>query len=300
MPRVSLKQRLTQDLFILDGATGTQLVAAGAKPTHGNDYLNIEAPDIVESVHAAYFAAGSDAVITNTLCASSIALARHGLADMAEEINIAGARIARKAAGDEKYVLGDIASCGEFLEPLGTVKPDQLKQVFSEQAKALGDGGVDGIIIETMTALDEITIAIEAAKSACPDLPILASMSFDKTANGFRTMMGVAVETFVTAAIELGVDAVGYNCGTSTLDQYVALAEHFVSVVKASGSDILIYAEPNAGKPDLIDGQAVYNVSPEDFAQAAQQIHAAGINIIGGCCGTNPQLIKTAAKNLKK
>ena len=163
MPRISLKQRLTQDLFILDGAMGTELMAAGANPTQGNDYLNIEAPDIVETVHASYLAAGSDAAITNTFGANKIALARYGLADMAEEINTAGARIARKAAGEEKYVLGDIASCGEFLEPLGTLKPDQLKQVFTEQAKALADGGVDGIIIETMTALDEITIAIEAA-----------------------------------------------------------------------------------------------------------------------------------------
>ncbi len=306
MTRINLRERIQQGLFLLDGAMGTQLIARGLEAGKCNDYLNIESPDIIFDIHKAYFEAGSDAVLTNTFGANRYALARHGLAEEAIRINTAAGQIARRAAGDEYYVLGNIGPTGDFLQPLGNLKPEGLKNAFAEQARALLDGGVDALLIETMTALDEIAIAIEAAKSV-GDLPVLASMAFDKAGGDFKTMMGVDVETAVSKIVSLGVDAVGFNCGTVSLEEYVELAEKFVSTIRASeqtrvtghGSRVTILAEPNAGKPELVDDRAVYNVSPQDFAAAAEKIHSAGINIIGGCCGTSPAHIEAMAKRLK-
>ena len=299
MARISLKERIKEGLFLLDGAMGTQLIARGVEVGKCNDYLNVESPDIVFDIHAAYLQAGSDAVLTNTLGANKYALARHGLAELVEKINTSSAQIARRAGGEEKYVLGDIGPSGDFLQPLGNLEPKELKDAFAKQAKALLTGGVDGFIIQTMTALDEATIAIEATKSVSGDLPVFASMAFDRGGDGFRTMMGVDVESAVSKIASLGVDAVGFNCGTISLDEYVELAEKFVSSARALSDDVVIYAEPNAGKPELVEGKAVYKVSPEDFASAAERINSAGVNIIGGCCGTSPAHIEAMVKALK-
>jgi methionine synthase I (cobalamin-dependent) len=300
MTRTSLKERIKQGLFLLDGAMGTQLIACGVEAGKCNDYLNIDSPDIIFEIYQAYFQAGSDTVLTNTFGANKFALARHGLSDKVREINIAGAQIARKAAGEEKYVLGDIGPSGDFLKPLGNLEAEELKEAFAQQAKALSAGGVDGFIIETMTALDEVTIAVEAVKSVSSDLPVFASMAFDKVADGFRTMMGVDVESAVSKIAPLGVNTVGFNCGTVSLDEYVELAGKYVSAVKQLGKDVLIFAEPNAGKPELVDGRAVYKVSPEDFAATMGEIHSLGVNIIGGCCGTGPEHIGALAEKLRK
>ena len=280
---------------MLDGAMGTQLMAAGIEAGKCNDYLNVESPKTILDIHRAYIEAGSDAVLTNTFGANKYALSRHGLGDMVEKINITGGQIARLAAGKDKYVLGDIGPSGDFLEPLGTLKPDELRDAFIRQAKALAASGVDGFIIETMTALDEMVIAIEAIKSVSK-LPIFASMSFDEAGGDFRTMMGVDVKAAVTKMTELEVDAVGFNCGKISLEEYVKLAGRFASV----SGDVIILAEPNGGKPELIDEQVVYNVSPEEFALAAEKIRKAGVSIIGGCCGTGPEHIKAMAKRLKQ
>ncbi len=306
MTRINLRERIKQGLFLLDGAMGTQLIARGLEAGTCNDYLNIASPDIIFDIHRAYIQAGSDAVLTNTFGANKYALARHGLAEKSREINTAGAELARRAVGEQNYVLGDIGPTGDFLQPLGNLKPDELKAAFVEQAKALLGGGVDGFIIETMTALDEITIAVEAVKSVC-ELPVFASMAFDRTGDSYRTMMGVDVASAVSKMVSLGVDAVGFNCGAASLDEYIELADKFVSTMRASehrvtghGSQVTILAEPNAGRPELIDGKAVYKVSPEEFASAAEKMHSAGVNIIGGCCGTSPAHIEAVVKSLKR
>jgi 5-methyltetrahydrofolate--homocysteine methyltransferase len=152
-----------------------------------------------------------------------------------------------------------------------------------------------------MTSLDEATIAVEAVKQASGDLPVFASFAFDRVAGDFKTMMGVDVKSAVTKMVSLGVDAVGFNCGTVSLDEYVELAKKFVSEIMAlKKSRVVIFAEPNAGKPELVDGRTVYKVSPEDFAAAAEKIYSAGVNIIGGCCGTTPEHIRALAERLKK
>ncbi len=299
MARVGLRERIKQDLFLLDGAMGTELIARGIEVGKCNDYLNIEQPDIISDIHRSYFEAGSDAVITNTFGANKYALRRHGFAEEVIKINKASAQIARRAAGQEKYVLGDIGPSGDFLEPLGALKAEDLKEAYIQQANALLDGGVDGFIIETMTAIDEAAVAIEAVKSIGSDLPVLASMSFDKAGDDFKTMMGVDVKAAVEKIVSSGVDAVGFNCGTISLEGYIELAQKFVSAVRSLSADVIIYAEPNAGKPDLVDNQAVYKVSPEDFAAAIEKIYTAGVNVVGGCCGTSPAHIKATADKLK-
>lgn len=299
MTRPDITSRISKGIFLLDGAMGTQLFARGVEPGGCNDAINIESPQIVRDIHAAYRKAGSDAVLTNTFGANRFALARHGCEEKAAAINTAGAKVAREAVGSEGYVLGDIGPTGDFLEPLGTLKSLELLKAFAEQAQALADGGVDGFIIETMTALDEMEVAIEAVKSINSGLPLLASMSFDKGEVGFRTMMGVDVTTAVGKMVALGVDAVGFNCGTAALDEYVDLAKEYVAAVKATKKKVIVFAEPNAGKPELEDDQAVYRVTPEEFAAAAGQIQKAGINVLGGCCGTAPAFIQAVAKKLK-
>jgi len=299
MPGTSLKKRIKQGSLVLDGAMGTQLIARGIHVGKCNEYLNIDSADIIFDIHKAYLLAGCDAVITNTFGANKYALSRHGFSEEVPRINKAGAQIARRAAGEEKYVLGDIGPSGDFLEPLGVLKPDELRDAFAAQAEALLAGGVDGYIIETMTALDEAVIAIEAAKSIAGDLPVLVSMSFDKAGDSFKTMMGVGVEAAASRIVPLNVDAVGFNCGTLSLDQYVALSEEFVAAVRALSDDVAISAEPNAGKPELIEGEAVYKVSPEDFAAAAEKIHSAGVRIVGGCCGTSPEHIEAMAQKIR-
>jgi 5-methyltetrahydrofolate--homocysteine methyltransferase len=296
MAGMDLRERISQGLFLLDGAMVTELMVRGVEPGTCGDYLNIASPDVVLDIHKSYFAAGSNAVITNTFGANRYTLARHGLAEKSEEINTAAAQIARRAAGEEKYVLGDIGPSGDFLEPLGNLKPQELKDVFAEQARALAAGGVDGFIIETMTALDEATIAVEAVKSVS-DLPVFASLAYDPAGDEFRTMMGVDVGAAAGRLLLLGIDAIGFNCGGLSMDQYVKLAQIYASEVK--GRTVLL-AEPNAGRPELVEDKVVYKVTPREFAEAAEKINSAGFNIIGGCCGTGPEHIKSLAKELRQ
>ncbi len=292
----SLEQKLSEGLFFLDGAMGTQLIAKPVTVGKCSDYLNIESPQIIMDIHRAYFNAGSDAVLTNTFGANEITLARHNLADKVEQINTAAVKIARQAAGKDKYVIGDIGPSGQFLKPLGSLEPARLKDAFAKQAKALCDGGADGFIIETFTAVDEAKIAVETVKSVC-SLPVFVSFAFDPAGGDFKTMMGAGVETIVSEISSLGVTAIGFNCGTLEMEQYLALAEKFAKLL--AGKNILLLAEPNAGKPELADGRAVYKVLPEDFAEYADKIHKAGTSILGGCCGTGPQHIKTMTEKLK-
>jgi 5-methyltetrahydrofolate--homocysteine methyltransferase len=307
MSRINLRERIKQGLLLLDGAMGTQLIASGIEVGKCNEYLNIESPDIISNIHKAYLQTGSVAILTNTFGANRFALARHGFAEKVEKINTAGVKIARKAAGKGRYVLGDIGPSGDFLKPLGNLEPKDLKDAFTRQAKALAAGGVDGFIIETMTALDEAAIAIEAVKSASGDLPVFASFAFDRAGGDYRTMMGVDVKSAASKAVSLKVDAVGFNCGTTTLDEYIELAKKFISEITALEKTratsherrATILAEPNAGKPELVDGKAVYKVSPEDFASAVEKIHSLGVNIIGGCCGTGPEHIAAVNKKLQ-
>ncbi len=293
MTRIALKDRLQQGIFFVDGAMGTQLIEAGAPAGCCNDYLNIESPEIVRAVHQKYFDAGVDAVITNTFGANGVVLKRHEYGDKVHEINLAAATLAREVAGEDKYVLGDIGPCGDFLEPLGIVKPDELRADFADQAAGLLAGGVDGFIIETMTALDEVKIAIKAVQSVS-DLPILASLAYDPAGDAFRTMMGVSPAQAVVQLAETGIAALGFNCGTLDMPGYVDLATEYAQALKGTG--VLLLAEPNAGRPELEGDKAVYKLSPDAYVEALEQIKNSGAAILGGCCGTTPAHLAAAVR----
>lgn len=299
MGKLNLRQRIGKGTLLLDGGMGTQLMARGIEPGICNENLNLEFPDIITEIHRSYIEAGSDAVLTNTFGANRYALARHGLDDMVREINIAAVKLARKAAGSGRYVLGDIGPSGDFLEPLGNLTPGGLKDDFVRQAAALAEGGVDGFIIETMSALGEAQVAVAAVKSITK-LPVMVSLSFDSIGNDFKTMMGVGVESIIGKMLSMGVDVVGFNCGRIPIEEYVLLADRYASAVKSANSSAAILAEPNAGVPDYVDGKTVYNVLPEDFAVIAKKIQDCGVSIIGGCCGTTPAHIAAMARILRQ
>jgi len=299
MAKEHLAKRLQQGVFFLDGAMGTQLIASGIKSGGCNDCLNVKSPSSVIDIHKGYLRAGSDAVITNTFSASKFVLDKHNLGDKVEQINLAGARIARQAVEEidaERYVIGGIGPCGQFLPPVGKADPEKVKEAFIVQAQALLEGGVDGFIVETMMALKEMTIAVQAVQSVS-ELPVFASFAFNPASDGFRTLMGIAPDTAIDKLISLGVDAVGFNCGSLTMAEYIKLSQVCADLLK--DGDVLLLAEPNAGRPELTEGGALYKLSPEDFADAAQKIHAAGANIIGGCCGTGPEHIKAMVERLR-
>lgn len=296
MTRVLLKDRLQQGIFFVDGAMGTQLIEAGAPAGSCNEFLCIETPQIIQTVHQQYIDAGVDAVITNTFGANSIVLKRHGHENEVYAVNLAAARLAREVAGPEKYVLGGLGPCGAFLQPLGTITPDALTEAFIDQVKGLAEGGVDGFIIETMTAIEEVKIAIEAIQSVSP-LPILVSLAYDRTGDEERTMMGVTPAQAGEQLAPLGIAALGFNCGTLDMDGYVRLAREYVHSLK--DTSVLLLAEPNAGRPELIDGKAVYRLLPDDFAQSLERIKAAGAVILGGCCGTSPAHLEAAVKAIR-
>jgi len=295
MTREALEDRLGKNILLLDGAMGTQLFERGATAGGCNEKLNLDKPEIVQSVHRAYLDAGCDAVLTNTFGGSVVSLSRYSLAEQVRSINLAAAKIARMAAGDERYVLGDIGPVGDFLEPLGMLKEADLFNAFAEQARALEEGGVDGFIIETMTALNEIEVAIKAVQSVSKK-PVLASMVFDPAPDGARTMMGVSPQMAVEKLAPLGVRAIGFNCGTLDMEGYIALAKSFVTALR--GTNILVLAEPNAGRPELRDDKAVYTLSPEAYAEAMVKIRNAGAKILGGCCGTSPAHLASGVKIL--
>ncbi|MEN6370462.1 MAG: homocysteine S-methyltransferase family protein [Armatimonadota bacterium] len=274
-------------ILIFDGAMGTQLEERGVHP---GPEANLKSPEIVIDVHKAYIDAGADVLITNTLTANRIALERSGESGKIAEYNTAGVEICRKAAGDRAYVAGDISSTGQFMEPYGDYTEDQFHEVFSEQAKILEGAGADLIIIETMTALNETIVAVKACKSAT-SLPVIASMSFDPGAAGPRTMMGNDVESFVKKIDEAGADIIGTNCGGMTPEQ---MAEVIATMRGVTNKPII--AEPNAGVPELIDGQAQFNLGPDGFAEGAIKCVKSGAQLIGGCCGTSPAHIAALKK----
>jgi methionine synthase I (cobalamin-dependent) len=297
MAKQTLNERISQGVFFLDGAMGTQLFADGAKPGGCNDLLNIEAPQIVAKVHQNYLNAGSDAIITNTFGANAISLRRHGLEEKSFAINQAGAKLARHAAGEVRYVLGDIGPCGDFLEPLGMVKEVELAAAFAGQAEGLVAGGVDGFIVETMSAVEEVLVAVAAVRSVTTELPVFASLAFDPAGDAARTMMGVSPADAVKRLQDAGITAIGFNCGTLDMPGYIRLAKAYADAIQDTG--LLLLAEPNAGRPELEEDTAVYKLSPAHFADALAEIAAAGVKILGGCCGTTPAHIAAAVRKIR-
>jgi len=294
----ALRQLLAQRVLLSDGAMGTQLIARGLPVGVSGETWNLDHAADVEAIHRSYVQAGCDLVTTNTFGASAPSLERHGLADKAAAINTAGARLARSAAGDGAFVLGDIGPFGGFLEPLGDMTPEALHAAFAAQAAALREGGADGIVIETMVDPAELTIAVQAAKQAA-DWPVFATYAFNKDdAGGFRTIMGTTAAEAIQGASAAGADVVGANCGTALdLPDYLRLAQALVAAAKPTATPVIL--QPNAGAPRLVEGKMFHPATPADMAGLIDPLLALGLRVIGGCCGTTPAHLAAMAVKLR-
>jgi len=274
---------------LLDGAWGTQLQARGLPPGACPDEWNLSRPETVREIAAAYVAAGSRIILTNTFGANRVRLALHGLSDRAAEINRAGARLSREAAGEKAKVFGSIGPSGKLLMT-GETTPEELAAAFEEQAAALAEGGADGLVVETMADLEEARLAVAAAKKT--GLPTVACMVFDSGKDRDRTMMGLTPEQAGKGLEEAGADAVGSNCGQGP-EGFVGICRRLRAAVSAP-----IWAKPNAGLPRMEGDRAVYDTTPEEFAARATDLIEAGASFVGGCCGTTPEFIRAMAKRL--
>jgi 5-methyltetrahydrofolate--homocysteine methyltransferase len=288
--RLTLLEAVAERILLGDGAMGTQLQQAGLHPGGCGEAWNLDAAERVLRIQQAYVEAGSDCLITNTFGASRIMLDRHAEGHRTRQINIAGARLARRAFGSRTgFVLGDIGPFGGLMEPYGDISEQLVEEAFAEQAAALVEGGVDGIIIETQTALEELAIAIRAARAAGAPC-IIGSMAFDRMAEGdeVRTMMGISPEMAAEFMAENGCHILALNCGTG-VDMSVAAdtARRYRSVC-----DLPIMAQPNAGLPVLENLKILYKETPDEMAAGLSQLVAAGARIIGGCCGSTAAHIR--------
>ena len=276
--------------LIGDGAMGTQLMLAGLEQGGCGEAWNLTHPDKVLGIQRRYAEAGSDCIITNTFGGSRIMLNRHGHAGDVPEVNKAAVAIAREAFGGKPgYVLGDIGPFGGLMEPYGDFTEAQVRDAFNEQARALVDGGADAIIIETMTSLEELQLAIEAGKLAGAPC-IIGSMAYDVTLDGetFRTMMGIDPERAAEFMQERGAHVVALNCGTG-MDMNRA-REAVGRYRQATGLPVM--AQPNAGQPKLVDMKVSYDQTPEEMVKGVVPLLEAGAAIVGGCCGSTPDHIR--------
>lgn len=284
---------LQERILIADGAMGTMLQSRGLGTDECQEEWNLRHGEEIKSIHGEYLKAGCDLILTNTFGGNKFHLKRFGLEDKVREFNRAGVRNARESLEGNQaclcaarrqgaFVLGDVGPTGELMEPLGTVTFEAMSEAFEEQLAALTEGGVDALLIETMSDLREAQAAVKAAKET--ELPVLVSLSFNPGKRGFRTMMGVDIPAAVKGLIEFGADVIGANCGGVSPKEMAEIIKEMQSL-----TDKPLLAQPNAGKPTLVGGKTIYNLRPEEMAVDTEMLVRAGANIIGGCCGTTPE-----------
>ena len=284
---------LEKGILISDGAMGTMLQGKGLTDGGAPELWNVDNPNAIEEVLEEYAAAGANLITTNTFGGTRGRLQMHGLEDRLFELNKAGAEIARKVADRHPgcYVMGDVGPSGELMEPMGTMTIDEAKALFSDQIKALVAGGVDAILIETMSDLQEVEAAVSAAKEVAPELPVIVTFSFD---TNMRTMMGVKPEVAVKTLAAQGVRIIGANCGRG-VDEMRIIAKELTG---ARSEGVFIITQSNAGLPKLVGGDFVYDGTPEEMARYAQDMKDLGVNVIGSCCGSSPAHTKAMAATI--
>ena len=292
---MSLSKRRTDVLDrvrLFDGGMGTLLQDRGLEGGMPGELWNVDNPDAVRAAHAEYAAAGATVLTTNTFGGSRPRLDLHGLGERVHDINAAAARLAREVADAHGLlVAGDLGPTGELLEPLGTLTADDARTIFAEQLRGLVDGGIDLVLVETLSDLGEARAAVAAAHEVAPDLPVVVTLSFD---TNLRTMMGVTPAAAVTELAELGVDAVGANCGRGPeeMEQIVA------SMAEVRPEGVLLLAQSNAGLPHVVGDHFEYDKTPADMAAHALALRELGVDLIGACCGSTPAHIDAMADAL--
>ena len=269
-------------ILVSDGAWGTFLQQQGLQAGECPELWNLTHPDKVQEIARSYIQAGADIIQTNSFGGSSFKLASYGLAGKVSEINETAARLSRAIAGENHWVIGSVGPTGKML-CIGDVTEDELYEAFKIQAVALEKGGVDAICIETMSDVDEALTAVRAVKENTR-IDVICTFTFNPVGNNeFRTMMGISPAEAALACANAGVDIIGTNCGNGT--------ENMINIViqmKEAVPDALILMQANAGLPEFRNNETVYPETPEQMKTFVPQIIDAGVNIIGGCCGTTP------------
>jgi methionine synthase I (cobalamin-dependent) len=284
-----IQQLLADGPVVTDGAWGTQFQAEGLGLGDCPDLWNLTEPSRVRALARSYVKAGSRIILTNTFGSNRINLARHGLAEKTVQINRRGVEHSRHEANSSALVFGSMGPSGKMLQS-DEVSKEQLRAAFTEQAKALAAAGVDGLVIETMTDLEEAMIATRAAKKC--GIPVVACMAFDTGKDKDRTMMGVTPEQAARELTEIGADVIGANCG-----QGIEGFQSICSRLRAA-THLPIWIKPNAGLPSLSHGHAIYTTTPEQFARHVSDLIEAGASFVGGCCGTGPEFISAIGRTL--
>ena len=284
-----LDRLATGETLLADGAMGTMLQAAGLEKGHAPEEMNLTSPDKVLEVHRGYVEAGSEIILTNTFGANRYRLEKSGLGEQVYELSRKAAEIAREAGA--AFVAGSIGPTGELFAPLGTLTPEGAREIFGQQARGLADGGVDLLVIETMSDLQEGEAAVEAARQNS-DLPLICTMTFQQK---LYTVMGVNAKQAAETLSAWGVSAMGANCGTGPQEVGQVLEQ-----MKQAAPDAILVAKPNAGVPRLVKGRTEFDASPELMAEHAQRFEELGVTIIGACCGSTPEHIAAMARTLSK
>ena len=277
---------------LFDGGMGTLLQDSGLDDGAPGELWNLENPDAIRAAHTAYADAGARILTTNTFGGTRPRLDMHGLGDRLAEVNRNAAQIARSVADPRGLlVAGDLGPTGELLAPLGAMTPEEAQAIFAEQLAGLVEGGIDLVLVETLSDLGEADAAIAAAREVAPDLPIVVTMSFD---TNVRTMMGVRPGEAVAHLAAAGVDAVGANCGRGPEEMELIAAE----MAAARTGDVLLVAQSNAGLPQVVGDHFEYDATPHDLAAHAQRLAGLGIDLVGGCCGSTPAHIAAVRATL--
>ncbi|HYX52292.1 MAG TPA: bifunctional homocysteine S-methyltransferase/methylenetetrahydrofolate reductase [Candidatus Limnocylindrales bacterium] len=292
-----LLSRLKQAPVLCDGAMGTLLYAKGVFINKCYDELNLTQPELIRGIHQEYLTAGAEVIETNTFGGNSFRLARHGLVDKGREINLRGAQMAREAAdaynvkmGCDVLVAGSVGPLGIRIEPLGKTSREEARESFRQQIAALAEGGIDIVMLETFGYLQELHQAILAARDVNPALPVVAQVTIDEDGN---CLDGASPETFVAKLEEWGADVIGCNCSVGP----VAMLEAIERIRRLTTKPLA--AQPNAGIPRNIEGRNIYLCSPEYMASYARKFVSAGVALVGGCCGTTPEHVKSMKSALR-
>lgn len=282
----NLLDALNDGPLLGDGAMGTMLQDLGNSEGGAPELWNVERADVVEAVLEGYAAAGSRLLTTNTFGGTRARLQMHDLDARVGELNQAAAELARRVADryDGVFVLGDIGPSGELMEPMGELTPESAADMFGEQIRGLVAGGVDGILIETMSDLAEVEAAVTAARAEAPGLPVLVTLSFD---TNLRTMMGVSPTMAVQSIAEMGADVIGANCGRGLDEMRIIAAQ----LAESGAGSVRLMVQSNAGLPRLQGDTFIFDGTPDEMATYAADMRDLGFSVIGACCGSTPEHI---------
>ncbi len=282
------------EILVADGAMGSLLMARARDLIKGKcpEVVNLSRPDILEEIARLYLEAGAEIVQTNTFGGSPLKLSDYGLEDKTEEINRAAVNAVKKVDAGKAYVSASCGPTGKMLKPYGNIGPEAMAENFTRQLKVLIEAGADIICVETMTDIQEAVLAVKAARAISPAIPVMATMTFNKTPRGFFTIMGVNIEKATKELEAAGADIIGSNCGNG-IENMIEIAKEFKKY-----STLPLIIQSNAGLPEIKDDTAVYPETPAFMAEKSKELAAVGVSIIGGCCGTTPEHIRAISKIL--